>query len=443
MDNRPLLSIHVSVFNLEKYIETCLDSILSQSFKSYELILIDNGSTDGSIAICEEYAKKYDQIKYVKLSLPTVIGRPFAYAMNHYEGQYFMSVDGDDYLKEGALENIAKAIYQSYPDLIMGSFVCDIEEGMTNFKDADIDATRINGVPYRKALKYLTTLPNFHTFQWRFIVNREVIKNKEKKMLVKKNEIYSRYNDGITVTGYLISSNSIIYIEDPFYVYRRRGNSLSSEEVRGVHAVEFFKAFVAIAQMFENEIDKTLSHKKFYIYNMLDSKFELFRILFLDTSEASYPILRETIDKNIKIFKKLRPVSENYRQFYDCITKNKKDIMKGLREYYFIEYKLLMKSIEGCRGKKTYVFPTGMCGENICNILKANGTEVIGFLDNDKMKENKEFSGIICKTPDTLNKDEDIKNRCVFISTAYRGNIPIMTNQIIGHGISDHDIFIR
>ena len=53
MTRGPLLSIHVPVFNLEKYIGQCIESIVNQGFDDYELILIDNGSTDRSIEICE------------------------------------------------------------------------------------------------------------------------------------------------------------------------------------------------------------------------------------------------------------------------------------------------------------------------------------------------------------------------------------------------------
>ena len=56
---RPLLSIFVSVYNLESYIEQCLDSILQQPFQDYEILLFDNGSIDRSIEICTGYAQRY------------------------------------------------------------------------------------------------------------------------------------------------------------------------------------------------------------------------------------------------------------------------------------------------------------------------------------------------------------------------------------------------
>ena len=116
---------------------------------------------------------------------------------------------------------------------------------MTNFKDAVFDEKKINHVPYKQVLNYLTTLPNFHTFQWRFVLNRQVFDAyngiKNRKLLCP--ELNSRFNDAISVTTYLIYSKSIWFVEKPFYVYRKRKSSLSDPERRGEHAIDFFKTF--------------------------------------------------------------------------------------------------------------------------------------------------------------------------------------------------------
>ena len=73
MVRKKLISIIIAVYNLENYIEECLDSILNQEFDDYEIMLIDNGSTDKSIEICQNYSEKYpDKIIYVKLENPTI-----------------------------------------------------------------------------------------------------------------------------------------------------------------------------------------------------------------------------------------------------------------------------------------------------------------------------------------------------------------------------------
>lgn len=442
MLERPLLSIYVAVFNLEKYIKQCLDSILSQSFTDYELLLIDNGSTDGSIAICEEYASKYEKIKYVKFPLPTLMGRPFAYAVNHYNGQYFMTVDGDDYLVEGALQNIADVIMKTPVDLIMGSFVCDIETNMTNFKDAEFDASKINGVPYDEVLEYLTTLPNFHASRWRFITSREVLAPKAngKNLFPEKDEIHSRYNDSISIIAYLLNAKSIVYLPEPFYVYRRRENGLVLSDFMGQHAVDFFKTVISIAKTFETELQDI--KKKKYIFQMTEARFELFRELFLDIKEKEYIELCELIEKHRKLLSLLEPLSQHYQQFYQYIKDNE-DPKMGLIEYGKAQKKLLMEKIMKCESKRVYVFPSGKCGESLCNTLRQHKINVVSFLDNDVMKKGKMFMNTVCNLPSVLEEVDDIENCCVFIATAYRKNIDSMKQQLVSYGVREENILIR
>ena len=64
-DHTPLVSVIVPVYNTREYVEQCLDSLLAQTFKNFEVMLIDDGSTDGSSAICDNYAKKDSRIKAI------------------------------------------------------------------------------------------------------------------------------------------------------------------------------------------------------------------------------------------------------------------------------------------------------------------------------------------------------------------------------------------
>ena len=63
---KPLISIIVPVYNAENYLRRCIDSILSQTYKDFELILVNDGSTDGSQAICEDYARSDNRISVIK-----------------------------------------------------------------------------------------------------------------------------------------------------------------------------------------------------------------------------------------------------------------------------------------------------------------------------------------------------------------------------------------
>ena len=100
------ISIIVPVYNAEKYILRCCNSILNQSYKNIELILVNDGSTDKSLEICDEICAK-DQ----RVTLKTIPNQGVAVARNTgldlASGKYIMFVDADDWLELGTLDKIA------------------------------------------------------------------------------------------------------------------------------------------------------------------------------------------------------------------------------------------------------------------------------------------------------------------------------------------------
>ena len=108
----PTVSIIVPVYNVEKYLRECLDSILNQTFKDFELILIDDGSKDKSGEICDEYAKIYNNITVVHQK-----NQGQAAARNNgvkiSEADWIMFVDSDDVIHPDLLQFLYKAATES------------------------------------------------------------------------------------------------------------------------------------------------------------------------------------------------------------------------------------------------------------------------------------------------------------------------------------------
>lgn len=99
----PLLSVIVPVYNVAPYLEQCLDSILSQSYSVLEVIVVDDGSTDGSGAICDTYAERDARIRLIHQANAGLSAARNA-AMDVMRGDFFVCVDSDDWLPEDALE---------------------------------------------------------------------------------------------------------------------------------------------------------------------------------------------------------------------------------------------------------------------------------------------------------------------------------------------------
>ncbi len=92
---KPQLSVIVTAYNIEKYIARCLDSILNQSFKDFEIIVVDAGSGDSTAVICEEYREKHPNITVVNFH-PDGPAASRNEGMKHATGEYITFVDGDD-----------------------------------------------------------------------------------------------------------------------------------------------------------------------------------------------------------------------------------------------------------------------------------------------------------------------------------------------------------
>ena len=100
----PMVSIIMSVFNTEQYLKKCIDSLINQTFKEFELIIINNGSTDNSLKILEDYSKKDNRIKLISNSKNLFLSQARNQALEISRGKYVYVVDSDDFIENDTLE---------------------------------------------------------------------------------------------------------------------------------------------------------------------------------------------------------------------------------------------------------------------------------------------------------------------------------------------------
>lgn len=113
----PFISIIIPVYNVEAYLRECLDSIVTQQFDDYEAILIDDGSTDSSSVICDEYAERYSQLKVIHKENGGVSSARNA-GLVVAKGEWIWFVDADDWIQTDALKTLSIAIRDIIADTI-------------------------------------------------------------------------------------------------------------------------------------------------------------------------------------------------------------------------------------------------------------------------------------------------------------------------------------
>lgn len=146
----PVISVIVPVYNAEKTLRQCVDSILMQEYKDYELLLIDDGSTDTSPAICDEYALKDKRVKaYHKLNAGVSSARNMG--LDYVRGEWITFVDSDDYITEGYFNDVNNSV----EDLLIRGYKNE-KNGQLN-EDFSISSIQLN-LPFHKLIcEYLSS----------------------------------------------------------------------------------------------------------------------------------------------------------------------------------------------------------------------------------------------------------------------------------------------
>lgn len=111
-------SVLIPVYNVEKFLPVCLDSLWQQIYKDFEIILIDDGSTDLSAKICDDFCEKHEYAKVIHKKNEGLISARRE-AIKNARGEYCIFCDSDDFLEKDALEELDKIIKKSNPDLIL------------------------------------------------------------------------------------------------------------------------------------------------------------------------------------------------------------------------------------------------------------------------------------------------------------------------------------
>lgn len=222
-----LFSVVVPVYNAEKYIQECIDSILAQTYTDFELILVNDGSSDNSGKICDEYATKDDRIKVIhKKNEGSVFARRDGAIIS--KGEYILIVDSDDYISKELLAKADSIIGKYNPDIIAynANYVLkDSAKEIRNFFDEGL-YTGVALEKVKSSIIYDKTqygiVSGVLYSLWSKIIKRNLLIKYQKN--VPKN---IRKGDDLAVTAPIIANCSSIYFFDSAeYHYRYNYNSI-------------------------------------------------------------------------------------------------------------------------------------------------------------------------------------------------------------------------
>ena len=227
---RPKISVIVPVYKAEKYLHRCVDSILSQTFTDFELLLINDGSPDNSGTICDEYAQKDSRVRvFHKENGGVSSARNLG--LRKANGEYITFVDSDDHIEQGYLD-IKEDITEDL--LIQNYIVSKDERRLFSFEKRTVNECNIQN--------YINE--NIDADILRLILSKFL-----KLSIIKDNQIYFQEGvkigeDTIFILDYLYYTKSVRYMASASYIYEVEGESVNKYKLSAEKAVEIFHLFI-------------------------------------------------------------------------------------------------------------------------------------------------------------------------------------------------------
>ena len=125
-----LLSVIVPVYRVEQYLHKCLDSLVNQTYRDLEIILVDDGSPDTCGAICDAYAARDGRIRVIHQENRGLSGARNT-GLDHARGEFVAFVDSDDYLEQDMYAQLMAAAVGESADIVIGDFYMILETGIS------------------------------------------------------------------------------------------------------------------------------------------------------------------------------------------------------------------------------------------------------------------------------------------------------------------------
>ena len=289
-ENKPKISIIIPVYNVADYLTECIESIVVQEYTDYEIILVDDGSTDGSERLCDELAQKYDKIQVIHKENGGLVSARKAGILKS-SGEYIFNVDSDDYIDVNLLKNISDKIDVYKPDVIAfdfmrvdesGHYIDKIENQADEGLYSDEKLTDI-----RSRLIYDKTNRNLNAGSIIFSIWSKIFKKScvLKHQLDVPNKI-DRGEDMAVVMPTLCTCSTLYVYRYTGYCYRQRSTSI----VHTFDKDELKESSTLISHLIKNAPGIDIKNIELYMYYIIVNY--LYKVIELS---ASYSGLKETI----------------------------------------------------------------------------------------------------------------------------------------------------
>ncbi len=306
---KDLITVIIPVYKVEKYLDKCVQSVVEQTYKNLEIILVDDGSPDGCPAKCDEWAKKDSRIKVIhKKNEGVAIARNVG--VDEAKGEYIAFVDSDDYIDATMYEKLLNKAKEEDADMTLCRFLEVDENGKTR-KFNEVNLTKCNST------NIVNLYVNFKTWEEGDTLCLEAISGSVCRTLYKKSFVGEKRFEGLAYAedycfnlSLFIKKPKIAVVDEYLYYYFQRSSSC-------VHIFDE-RAFYVRLQASERTLElfrPLLNYELFCAYKFCQCR----ELLICVVKNSAYK-------KLIKEYKNIKWLCEcNCKENYKQAQKNTKD----------------------------------------------------------------------------------------------------------------------
>ena len=236
-----MISIIIPVYNGGDYLRPCFDSIIHQTYQDWELLLVDDGSTDDSGRVCDEYAAQEPLIRVIhKENGGQAAARNDGLAIAH--GDYVSFVDCDDWIEPDMYATMLQTMSKEQAEIIICGYVEDYNDGSKKLVNADGFQTTYDA---QEAVKLLLT-GKIGSYLWSMLFKREVVQELMPDL--------NPYEDHATIFKWMLHAKRVAVLHHAFYHYRQ----LSSSSLHSYNPKNGNHFFQAIRERYHYIADRNL-----------------------------------------------------------------------------------------------------------------------------------------------------------------------------------------
>ena len=285
--NNIQVSVIIPVYNVEQYLRQCLDSVINQTYKDIEIIIVNDCSPDNSLQIIEEYRQKDSRIRLVNLEKNGGLANARNVGINNSNGKYITFIDSDDWISENNIEILYNNIEKYNTDFVGCEFIWydnnthKSGDGVAFF---DMYDTPISDIKIKKRI-----LQRFSSSRvWGFLFKKDFLLSSDICFRINRRE------DILFMYEAIVKSTNFVLIKDRLYYYRssRIGSNINTNtldadmlfyvKLRQLHENEQFKDYIKIFYRFISLAFALALENQPLSYNKSKEYFFKFREIFYD-----------------------------------------------------------------------------------------------------------------------------------------------------------------